>query len=99
VAEALILEFDGFTKETYLAVNENLGIDPRDGSGDWPDGLTSHTATIKDGGLVVFEIWESREQHEAFLRDRLGPALQQAGVQGPPSRDEWMEIAAAHSTR
>jgi hypothetical protein len=95
VAEALILEFDGFTKETYLAVNELLGIDPRDGSGDWPDGLTSHVATVKDGGLVVYEIWESRDQQEAFVRDRLGPALQQAGVQGPPARDEWMEIVAS----
>ena len=91
MSDALILEFDGFTKDTYLAVNENLGIDP-EGGGDWPDGLTSHAAAVKPGGLVVYEVWESRDAQEAFMRDRLGAALQQAGVAGPPARMEWLEL-------
>ena len=33
--------------------------------------------------FVVFEIWESRAQQEAFMNDRLGPALAEAGAPQP----------------
>jgi len=30
--------------EIYRAVNSLIGVDPTDGSGDWPDGMISHVA-------------------------------------------------------
>lgn len=97
MAEGLILEFDGFGRETYDAVNERLGIDQESGEGDWPAGLVFHAGAGKPGGWVVFEIWESRQDQERFMNGRLGRALQEGGVTGPPARAEWLELAAYHS--
>jgi hypothetical protein len=91
--EAFILEFDGFGKDTYLAVNERLGIDPATGEGDWPTGLLSHVGAAKPDGWVVFEIWESQDAQARFMDDRLGAALQEAGVTAPPARAEWLDVA------
>lgn len=43
------------------------------------------------------EVWESREDQERFMQDRLGRALQEGGVSGPPSRVEWLGLAAYHT--
>ncbi len=94
MAAGLILEFDGFGRETYEAVNERLGIDVESGAGDWPDGLLYHAGGAKPGGWVVFEVWESQANQERFMAERLGRALQEAGVNGPPSRAEWIDLAA-----
>jgi hypothetical protein len=97
MAEGLILEFDGLGVERYRQVNELLGIDMDSGEGDWPAGMLAHTGGTKEGGLVVFELWSSRADQERFLTERLGPALAQAGVEGPPARSEWIEVAAHHT--
>jgi hypothetical protein len=94
MADGLILEFDGFGVEKYKQVNGLLGIDMESGDGDWPAGMVSHTGGAKDGGWVVFEVWSSRADQERFLTERLGPALAEAGIEGPPARMEWIEIAA-----
>jgi hypothetical protein len=94
MADGLILEFDGFGIEKYEQVNRLLGIDMKTGEGDWPAGMLTHTGGAKDGGWVVFEVWASQADQEAFMQDRLGPALAQAGIEGPPARLEWIEVAA-----
>jgi hypothetical protein len=93
MAEALILEFEGFGREHYDAVNGILGVDQETGEGDWPAGLVSHTAGAKPGGFVVVEVWESKQEQEAFMNERLGQALQEGGVTSPPSRVEWLDLA------
>ncbi len=97
MADGLILEFDGFGIEKYEQVNGLLGIDMNSGVGDWPAGMLAHTGGAKDGGWVVFEVWASQADQEAFMRDRLGPALAEAGMEGPPARMEWIEVAAHRS--
>jgi hypothetical protein len=99
MAELLILEFENFAEGAYEKVNSELGIDMRSGEGDWPDGLVSHTAGHLDGGFIVVEVWESQEDQEDFMRSRLGLALQNAGVQGPPKRAEWSKLRAHHTPR
>ncbi len=97
MAQGLILEFDGVGSEQYEAVNERLGIDPVGGQGDWPEGMLFHAGGAKPGGWVVFEVWESRDAQQRFMDGRLGPALQEGGIGGPPARVEWLELAAHHS--
>jgi hypothetical protein len=99
MAVALTVEFEGQTREQYEAVGRHLGIDLIGGRGDWPDGLLSHAAGPTGRGWSVTEVWASRPQQEQFLRDRLRPALEEAGVQGPPEREEWLELAAYHTPR
>jgi hypothetical protein len=43
------------------------------------------------------EVWDTQEDQNQFMEDRLGPALQAAGVTGPPSRMEWVNLAAYHT--
>jgi hypothetical protein len=60
-------------------------------SGDWlPDGLEFHVAFKADGNLRVSEIWDSREQFDAF-GERLMPVLNEVGIElsGEP---EMLEI-------
>jgi hypothetical protein len=97
MADGLILEFDGVGLEQYERVNGLLGIDMATGEGDWPDGLLFHTGGAKPGGFVVFEVWDSRADQEAFMARRLGQALAGGGIEGPPARLEWLDVAAHHS--
>jgi hypothetical protein len=97
MAAGLLLEFDGVGREQYEAVNERLGIDPATGQGDWPAGLLFHAGGAKPGGWVVMEVWESQEAQGRFMEDRLRRALQEGGISGPPSRAEWLDLAASHN--
>jgi hypothetical protein len=94
MAEGLILEFEGIGREQYDAVNERLGIAPASGEGDWPAGMLYHAGGAKQGGWVVFEVWESQEAQQRFMQERLGQALQEGGVTAPPSRVAWIDLAA-----
>jgi hypothetical protein len=59
-------------------------------SGDWlPEGLEFHVAFKSDGKFRVSEIWDSREQFEAF-GERLMPVLKDAGIE--PGQPEMLEI-------
>jgi hypothetical protein len=65
------------TAEKYDATTRKL-----EGAGvQWPpDGLDYHVCFGTDGNLVVSEIWDSREQWEAF-GERLMPVLAEAGIE------------------
>jgi hypothetical protein len=59
-------------------------------TGDWPaDGLEYHVAFGSEGNLRVSEIWDSREQFEAFGK-RLMPVLADIGIE--PGEPELLEI-------
>src|SRR5882724_12169822 len=60
-------------------------------SGDWlPEGLEYHVAFKSNGNFRVSEIWDSREQFDAF-GERLMPLLKDLGIElsGEP---EMLEI-------
>jgi len=101
VAVAYLQEFEirgGDTSTTnYDAVVEALNLQ------ESPDGLLIHTAGFDhDANLFrIFDVWESREQGEAFTNERLGPILESvmaaAGEDAtsdfaPPSRETWYEL-------
>jgi hypothetical protein len=97
MAAAVILEFEGVTLTEYAAVNAVLGIDTETGEGDWPEGLVTHTAGLNDDGhLVVMEVWDTPDHQARFMETRLGAALAEGGITGPPSSVTWIEIEAHH---
>ena len=68
-----------------------------------PDGLLIHTAGFDhDAGVFrILDVWETREQGEKFINERLNPiiepmaaAAQQSGDTSfaPPSREGWYEL-------
>ena len=74
---SIVVRFNptGLTKETYDKVSSKVQ------ESDWPpDGLVLHVAFGDDGDLKVSEIWDSREQFEAF-GERLMPVLTEAGIE------------------
>jgi len=80
----ILLEFDDSVgKKQYDAVNEQLGLDPVKGTGDWPDGLISHAGGTLSDGFIVYEVWESQAKQEAFMAGRLGAALGAVGLPQP----------------
>ena len=101
MAVAFLQEFEiqnGDTSTTnYDAVVEALDLT------DAPDGLLIHTAGFDHDARVfrIFDVWETREQGERFIADRLNPitepmavAAQQRGDDtfAPPSRETWYEL-------
>jgi hypothetical protein len=59
--------------------------------GDWPpEGLAYHVAFRSEGSLRVSEVWDSREEFDAF-GERLMPVLKDAGIElsGEP---EMLEV-------
>lgn len=89
MAEAIIFEVD-CDPALYAKVNKTLGLDPETGSGDWPQGLVTHIGTGRDDLVIVFEVWESQAEQEAWM-GKLGPALEKVGVP-QPKRMEWLNV-------
>jgi hypothetical protein len=70
---------------------------------DAPDGLLIHTAGFDlDAGVFrILDVWETREQGERFIAERLNPIVEPmaaaAAQKGdttfaPPSRETWYEL-------
>jgi hypothetical protein len=81
---SILVRFTGAPSMTAGKYDEML---PRiEAAGEYPpDGLAYHAAFVADGAFRVSEIWDSREQFEAFGQ-RLMPILTEGGVElaGPP---------------
>jgi hypothetical protein len=59
-------------------------------TGEWPpDGLELHVCFLADGNVRVSEIWDSREQLDAF-GERLMPVLSDVGID--PGQPDFFEI-------
>jgi hypothetical protein len=81
---SILVRFTGAPNMSADKYDETL---PRiEASGPFPpDGLELHVAFSAGGSFRVSEIWDSKEQLEAF-GERLMPILQESGVEltGPP---------------
>lgn len=101
MAIAFMQEFtivDGDTSTTnYDAVVAKLDL-----QGDAPQGLLLHSAGFDtDAGVFrIFDVWQTREDGERFMRERLEPiigsmlaAATESGEDfNPPSRESWYEL-------
>jgi hypothetical protein len=38
-----------------------------------------------DGGILVTDLWQTRELYDAFAKDQIGPFTVEAGFPGPPT--------------
>lgn len=96
MAVGLVFQFAKPRRDNYDRIIRLLGIDMKRGTGNWPSGLLSNAAgTSADGGLVVMEVWESRAALDRFMSDRLGPAIQKAGIDNVP-RMTWVDAVSYH---
>ena len=77
----------GIGAEEYEAARKHVNWE-----GDVPPGGMFHVVAITDDGVRVTDVWESAEQFDAFVRDRLMPGVQALGIPGEPQ----VEIFPAH---
>jgi hypothetical protein len=85
----MYLHGPGVTPEQYERVSELMDI-----KNNKPEGNVIHVAFFDDRGMHVSDVWESREHFERFRQERLGPAMQEAGMagQGPPPEPIFNEV-------
>ena len=62
-----------------------------------PDGLVARYAGMVDGKLCIVAIWDSRENAETFMTERLGPGLRQLYGEAPTSRPQTVGIEVQHT--
>lgn len=88
MAQVMKMRWEGVTPEHYEALRPIARWET-----DPPDGLISHVAWFRDGGIVVMDIWESSSQFDDFFQSRLAPAIQQIGIEGQPEM-KWFDAYA-----
>jgi hypothetical protein len=74
-AIGMLMEIPGGTQKQYDDVMAMLDLEKNP-----PRGGMMHVAGPMEGGWRVFDVWESQEALDAFFQERLGAALQKAGV-------------------
>ncbi len=70
MAVVLQIQWDGFTPQHYDDLKRKLDWDNNP-----PEGAVFHAAWFEDGGLRVFDVWESREDFHRFFDEQLMPEL------------------------
>jgi hypothetical protein len=80
MAIAYIIEIPSMNQEQSAAVLRELGL-----TNTPPSGQILHIeGPMEGGGTRVVDVWESQEVFDTFIRDRLQPAFERAGVSMPP---------------
>jgi hypothetical protein len=79
-----------FAPASLTAAQYDESISKLEAAGDFPpDGLEYHLCFGNEGSLRVSEIWDSKEQLEAF-GERLMPVLSEVGIE--PGEPEVMPV-------
>lgn len=79
----IVIEIPGGSSELDHALTEAWGIETRP-----PEGNLLRMAGPMEGGWRVVSLWESRQQFETFLEERLHLSLQDTG-DGQPVVTFW----------
>jgi hypothetical protein len=76
MAVCLVINIPGATLEQYDDVRRAIG-DPLG------DGQISHVAGATADGICVVDVWESRQDFDRFMQERLGEQLARTGFPQP----------------
>lgn len=80
------------TQAQYNKVMELLGLTAD--TGDWPEGIISHTAGPSGSDWVVVDIWESKAAFDKFFQEQLGKAVAEAGL--PTFEPKIFDVYLSH---
>ena len=83
MAVAVIVDNPEGSQGVYDAVREKTGLER-------PAGGIFHAAgPSPSGGWRVIEVWESEQDAQRFVKERLLPAFEAIGVPPPPPPEFW----------
>ena len=74
----MLFEVDGLTTDQYDQMAARMPAHNGQSEGPW----VVHTAAVKEGGIVVVDLWESAEAFGKFAEEQIAPAGQEVGM-GP----------------
>jgi heme-degrading monooxygenase HmoA len=80
------------TTEIYDRLNEEMDVENNP-----PDGLMSHHAAVAGDEMIIFDVWESREDFERFMNKQLMPAFEKVGGGPPPEGGPEPTFAELHN--
>ena len=83
MAVAIEMNYPGATLAQYDEVIKIMGATP---GGLHPDGALFHWIAKTDDGFRVVDVWESKEQFERFVQEKIGPLGEQLGMAKPEMR-------------
>jgi len=75
------MEFTGATLEQYDQIIKKMGLTP---GGPAPAGAISHWVAATADGILVTDVWQTRELYDAFAQDQIGPFSAEVGIPNPP---------------
>lgn len=67
------------SREQYEAVRKEVNWE-----GNAPAGAKLHVSWFADDGFHVLDLWETPQDFQKFVDERLTPGVQKVGVQGQP---------------
>jgi hypothetical protein len=82
MAVGMLLAGEGVTQESYRQLTEAMFGSYPMREEQSPDGLLLHTAGQSDQGWYVYDVWDSKEQFQRFVENKLGPAIESTGAGG-----------------
>jgi hypothetical protein len=80
MAVRMLMQWPGVTREQYEDVRGLVRWDT-----DTPTGAKLHVGGFDEAGAHITDIWESEEDFNRFVNDRLMPGVQQVGIAGQPN--------------
>lgn len=81
MAVAVQLDFKDGTLAQYDEVIKKMGFAP--GGPGAPGGMFHWVSQTPDG-IRVTDVWQTKEQFEAFAQSQIGPITQEVGIPNPP---------------
>lgn len=88
MAVAMFMHWTGVTSDQYDKVRQIVNWE-----GDPAPGGLFHVAAFDDSGLHVTDLWETADDFQTFVANRLMPGVQKAGIPGEPK----VEIVPVHA--
>jgi len=79
MAKIMLMHWPEVTEQQYQQVRKEVNWE-----GDPPVGAKLHVAWFAADGFHVLDLWDSAEEFESFVGQRLMPGVQKVGIQGQP---------------
>jgi hypothetical protein len=79
MATVMLMHWPEVSKEQYEEVRRTVAWET-----DVPKGAKFHVAWFGNDGFRVLDLWESPEDFQSFVDQRLTPGVAKAGIQGQP---------------
>lgn len=76
----MLMKWDGITSDEYEEIRKEV-----DWEGNIPDGAVFHVAAFGNNAGHVTDIWESEDEMNSFIQNRLMPAVMKMGITTQPN--------------